>query len=387
MPSRMIIPNIKAPHDPAKRSDMERTGLFIDMGGLRSQAPYIDFPIASSLRPELRQGKQMMSRGPKRKTAKRDCYFDKEERRLFEGDSATDPIRLRHQTAMAQRKKDIAGRWMPPRGRISTFAVTFDALSAAWRPRTLKEPYRPDFVAGAPKLGSYGWNGYTLNKYPEHLPDPYDGPSLTKDSVETDGAAEQRQRLSRKPYKAVGLLRNPMYFNKNPYLVENPPTKPQQPAAKPVHAFTQPSAFIPPAHPKPMKQMKYWGTFNKVLDLGGGYVSAPTNPFRPGFHGKQTLAYPLIPPAGTKRTLVTPVTIQNMAGQMDVRKADKQETVYGPNGKKTRPFPVKPDKVKEQLALKGKTFRAELYTKPKKIQGNMPDQLPTQAPDDKPWFC
>ena len=78
----MVIPNMKAPHEPTKRNDMERTGLFLDVGGLRG--PYLDPDIASALRPDLRQGKQMLTSGPKSKTAKRDCYFDKEERRIFE---------------------------------------------------------------------------------------------------------------------------------------------------------------------------------------------------------------------------------------------------------------------------------------------------------------
>ena len=61
-----------------------------------------------------------------------------------------------------------------------------------------------------------------------------------------------------------------------------------------------------------MYDMKNLGMFNPVIDLGGNYQSSAINPFRPEFHGKQTLANPYIPPAGPKSMLVSPITTANM---------------------------------------------------------------------------
>lgn len=58
--------------------------------------------------------------------------------------------------------------------------------------------------------------------------------------------------------------------------------------------------------------MKYWGTFNKLDDLGGNYYQAGLYPFRPRFYGKQELPHPYVPPAGPKSVLVVPVTQANM---------------------------------------------------------------------------
>lgn len=157
---------MQAPHDKSKRSDMERTGLFLDMVGMRAPIPWMDFGTASKLRPEAEKGKQMLGRGPKKMMAKRDWAFDKEERRIFEGDGTFDPVRARHKRNMEQRQKDIGGRWAPPQGRIltngkntfyGTFAGRVDAFSAELKGRGPKDPYHPDFVAGAPKFGSYGY--------------------------------------------------------------------------------------------------------------------------------------------------------------------------------------------------------------------------------------
>lgn len=162
----MKVPDIKAPHQPGYRSDMEKCGLFIDMGILKGTERYMDFAKAVEFRAEGRKGKQLLGSGPKTKAGLRDCYFDKVERRIFEGDGLTDPVRARHQAQMASRLKDIAKRWVPAKGRTSicglgntygTFAGRVSHFSAVNRDRPEKEPYYPCFVAVGPKSGSYGY--------------------------------------------------------------------------------------------------------------------------------------------------------------------------------------------------------------------------------------
>ena len=71
---------------------------------------------------------------------------------------------------------------------------------------------------------------------------------------------------------------------------------------------------------------------------------------------------------------------------MDVRKADKQETVYGDKAKTIVPFP-KIHKLKARLEGKGAKCSLKLYEKPAMIKGNLPAVHPTAAPPNKPWFC
>ncbi|GAV09348.1 hypothetical protein RvY_18903 [Ramazzottius varieornatus] len=133
-----------------------------------------------------------------------------------------------------------------------------------------------------------------------------------------------------------------------------------------------------------MYDMKNLGLFSPVVDLGGNYISA-FNPFRPDFHGKQTLADPYIPPAGPKSMLVSPITTANMTKQMDLRKIDKQELVWSEHTKKSQPFPIL-DKLKEGLGKKGKTFRPALYQKLPSVANGFPPPVTTVAPPEKPWY-
>ncbi|GAV09349.1 hypothetical protein RvY_18904 [Ramazzottius varieornatus] len=242
------------------------------MVGMRAPIPWIDLETASKLRPEAEKGKQMLGRGPKKMMAKRDWAFDKEERRIFEGDGTFDPVRARHKRNMEQRQKDIGGRWAPPQGRIltngkntfyGTFAGRVDAFSAELKGRGPKDHYHPDFVAGAPKFGSYGWNNYTLSKYPIHEEDPYDGPPITKDTVDDETETENSRRLRRKPYKTFGK-QGVLYFDKNPWRVANPPTEPPEAPSKPTPTFKNPAAFRPPGRPKPVRVDRL--DFESILD-------------------------------------------------------------------------------------------------------------------------
>ncbi|XP_055336319.1 UPF0602 protein C4orf47 homolog [Paramacrobiotus metropolitanus] len=390
MPSELKIPDLKAKKEPGYRSDMEKFGLFLDPGILKPQTPYLSLQQAAEFRTDMAKGKQFLGAGRKIKAGLRDCYFDKVERRIFEGDGTFDPVRARRQANIAARKLDLAKRWVPAKGRTSicgvgnyygTFAGRVDAFSAALRERPPKGKYYPCFVAVYPKFGSYGFNGYTFAKHPEHKPDPYDGEAVNKDYVEAATTVEASRRRNRKAYVTSHKSKN--YFDKNPYLVANPPTEPPTAPGKPVPAFLLPKAFRPPGRMKPMKDMKFWGTFHSVDYIPGEY-KAPMNPFRLDFYGKQQLKAPYVPPAGTKSVLATPVSFANMPRQMDTRRSDKQELVYSVATKKAVAFPGL-ETVTARLKTKGITISPKLYsTEPDPF---LPRGQPTIAPASKPWFC
>lgn len=62
------------------------------------------------------KGKQMFPGGIKVKSARQDGYFEEKFNRVMEGESYSDPVKLRRQQKMASAKKNLSKAFMPTNG-------------------------------------------------------------------------------------------------------------------------------------------------------------------------------------------------------------------------------------------------------------------------------
>lgn len=62
------------------------------------------------------KGKQMLTEGSKDRSALQAGYFQKGYTRVFEGESYTDPIKIRRQNRLKEMQKNIAKPFLPSSG-------------------------------------------------------------------------------------------------------------------------------------------------------------------------------------------------------------------------------------------------------------------------------
>ncbi|CAH2003899.1 unnamed protein product [Acanthoscelides obtectus] len=158
------------------KPDMERLGLFSEMPYMNGKGYVSPFP-----KPKLEKGLNLMGPGPKVKTGKQDCYFDKDPfKRIFEGEA----IKGRGRKPPPLKYKNVSQTpFMPPAGPkfhstpgdyYGCFSGNIEAFSNKRRPKpAFKGGKGRNFVIGADKMGGCGYADIGINPYPEHAVNRY----------------------------------------------------------------------------------------------------------------------------------------------------------------------------------------------------------------------
>lgn len=155
------------------RPDIERLGLFSEMPYMNGKGYVSPFG-----KPKVEKGRNILGEGPKIKTGKTDCYFEKDFKRLYTGECL--PSRGRKQPP--PKFKNVSGPFVPtgsgkkhatPGDYYGTFSGKIEAFGNKRRPQPPRKKDGRNFVTGPLKQGGCGYVDIALNPYPEHAVNRY----------------------------------------------------------------------------------------------------------------------------------------------------------------------------------------------------------------------
>lgn len=210
--------------DRGGKGDMDRVGLFQEMGYITINDRYkqgsVQFNEAAT------KGKQMLPGGSKTRTALQMGYFSDKYGRVFEGESYSDPIKIRRQNRLREAQKNIGKAFLPSSGEkkmsglgnhYGTLSGPIGAFSPVGRPgKEYKAPGK-NVITNPGKHGTgYGFVGVTLGHYPSYQSDLYNrARELTKKEIAAHKNATKGG--------AFKLNMHPRaYFDANPYASDRP---------------------------------------------------------------------------------------------------------------------------------------------------------------------
>ncbi|XP_012684706.1 UPF0602 protein C4orf47 homolog [Clupea harengus] len=246
---------------PEGKSDMERVGLFQEMGYVSIGDTYTPFgyrPCNES----AYKNKQMQTSVPKRKSGLQSGFFDTQFKRIFEREALSDPVKQNRQYRIQQSKKNIGKTFLPSNGEkkpsgvgsyYGTISGPMEAMSAQRVPR---EPYKSSgknlYTSPSQKGSGYGYPNVTLSKLDPYSPDPYD---RVKELF-------KREMTNHKTKLKGGQFRLNLhpkdYFDNNPFKIDKP-LPPSKRMDERKHHFAVP--FKPSSPSKTIGGMKA-GTFD-----------------------------------------------------------------------------------------------------------------------------
>ncbi|XP_035387971.1 UPF0602 protein C4orf47 homolog [Electrophorus electricus] len=210
---------------PEGKSDMERVGLFREMGYVSVGDKYTPF-IYRPFHESAHKDKQMLAEGSKRKSALQAGYFETQFKRIFEKEALTDRIKIQRQYKIQQTKKNLGKAFLPSNGEkkssgIGNYYGTLGGPVQAFSPLQVpKKPYKApgkNMYTSPPKKGSgYGFPGVTLSKIDSYSPDPYD---RAREMLKREVAAH-KSKLKGGPFHLN--LHPKECFDNNPYKLEKP---------------------------------------------------------------------------------------------------------------------------------------------------------------------
>ncbi|XP_025939838.1 UPF0602 protein C4orf47 homolog isoform X2 [Apteryx rowi] len=182
------------------KSDMERIGLFSEMGYITIGDRYVShymrhFNEAAS------KNRQMLPGGTKTLSALQAGYFEPQFVRIFDGEAYSNPVQLRRRYRLAESKKNLGRAFLPSNGD--------------------KLPYA----------------SVTIGEQYPHAPEVYEA-----GRIDAKKAQEEHQRLVKGgPFKLNLYPRE--YFDMNPYFNDQPlPPVKQQPPGKKIAPPFKPSS-------------------------------------------------------------------------------------------------------------------------------------------------
>ncbi|XDV37125.1 hypothetical protein PO909_006784 [Leuciscus waleckii] len=215
---------------PEGKSDMERIGIFKELGYISIGDKYTPF-IYRPFNDSAYKNKQMLPGGVKSKSALQTGYFDTEFKRIFEREALTDPVRIARQYKIQQAKKNIGKAFLPSNGEKKTCGMgsyygtiggPIQAMSTLQIPRKPNKSAGKNFYTNPPKKGSYGYPDITLSKMVSYSSDPYD---RAKEML-------KREIMSHKSMLKGGAFRLNLHpnecFDSNPYKFDKPLPPPKK---------------------------------------------------------------------------------------------------------------------------------------------------------------
>ncbi|XP_016147459.1 cilia-and flagella-associated protein 96 isoform X3 [Sinocyclocheilus grahami] len=216
---------------PEGKSDMERIGIFKELGYISIGDKYTPF-IYRPFNDSAYKNKQMLSGPGKSKSALQVGYFDTQFKRIFEREALTDPVKIERQYRIQQTKRNIGKAFLPSNGEkktcgvgsyYGTFGGPIQAMSALQNPRKPNKSPGKNIYSNPPKKGSgYGYPDVTLSKMVSHSSDPYD---RAKEML-------KREIMAHKSMLKGGAFRLNLHpvecFDSNPYKFDKPLPPPKK---------------------------------------------------------------------------------------------------------------------------------------------------------------
>ncbi|NXQ88753.1 CD047 protein, partial [Nyctibius grandis] len=289
-----------------EKSDMERIGLFSEMGYVTIGDKYVSHYMRS-FREAASKNRQKLPMGSKTSSALQTGYFEPQFVRIFVGEAYSNPVQLRRRYRLAESKKNVGKAFLPSNGDklpcgLGSYYGTIGGSYAYFSPQLkARDKYIPpgqNFYTNPGKKGTgYGYANLTIGKQYPHESDGYEA-----ERINAKKAQEEHKRLLKGgPFKLN--LYPQEYFDVNPYLHDRPlpPVKnlpPRKPIAPP---------FKPSSPAKKVRGMK-GGTFDPYPSHSADpYVikkskAVTTNEERKIFH----------PPPGPKSRPVTSIITLNV---------------------------------------------------------------------------
>ncbi|XP_028815499.1 cilia-and flagella-associated protein 96 isoform X2 [Denticeps clupeoides] len=215
---------------PEGKSDMERVGLFKEMGYISVGDKYTPFTYRP-FNESAQKDKQMLTGGAKTKSALQAGYFDPQFKRIFEREALTDPVKLQRQHRMQEAKKNLGKAFLPGGGEAKpcgigsyygTLGGPVEALSAQLVPRKPhKSPGKNLYTSPSKKGSGYGYPNVTLSRPDPYSSDPFD---RAKDLHRRE-TVNHKSKLKGGPFRLN--LHPKEYFDTNPYKLDKllPPEK------------------------------------------------------------------------------------------------------------------------------------------------------------------
>ncbi|XP_075466315.1 cilia-and flagella-associated protein 96 [Ascaphus truei] len=253
------------------KTDMDRIGLFSELGYISIGDKYVSagskpFNEAAS------KDKQMLPGGAKTMANLLGGYFDVQYKRVFTGESYSDPFRQRRQYRIQQAKKNLGKAFLPPNGEkmqcgvgsfYGTLGGPFPAFSAELKARKAYTVPGKNLYTNPGKQGTgYGYPNLTIGKqYPYSSEDYNISSELMKKEFES-----HRSKLKGSAFRLN--LHPREYFDANPYRHD----KPLPPLKKKVDISKSVIPFKPSSPAKEAGGMKA-GTFDP-------YPSHSNDPYR-----------------------------------------------------------------------------------------------------------
>ncbi|KAE8629765.1 hypothetical protein XENTR_v10000586 [Xenopus tropicalis] len=210
---------------PEGRTDMERIGLFSEMGYTSIGDKYAP-PGSKPFNESASKNRQILPGGSKSMANILGGYFDAQFKRVFEGESYSDVLKQRRQYRMQQSKKNLGKPFLPSSGEkkpsgLGSFYGTVGgpvvAFSAELKPRKAYTAPGKNFYTNPPKQGSgYGYTSVTIGKPYLYSSENYDiATELIKKEIEN-----HKSKLKGGPFKLN--LHPKDHFNPNPYYTDKP---------------------------------------------------------------------------------------------------------------------------------------------------------------------
>ncbi|XP_068134796.1 cilia-and flagella-associated protein 96 [Hyperolius riggenbachi] len=233
------------------KNDMDRIGLFQEMGYISIGDKYTT-PGSKPFNEAASKNRQLLPGGSKSMANTLGGYFDSQCKRVFEGESYTDPLKQRRQYRMQQAKKNLGKAFLPSNGEkkpsgvgnyYGTVGGPITAFSAAVKARKAYTAPGKNFYTNPPKQGTgYGYPNLTLGKQYTYSSDDYD---RAREMMKKESEGHK----SRLKGGAFRLNLHPKdFFDGNPYRTDKPlpplrkkeakkeavkPFKPSSPAKEP----------------------------------------------------------------------------------------------------------------------------------------------------------
>ncbi|XP_064005081.1 cilia-and flagella-associated protein 96 isoform X2 [Pogoniulus pusillus] len=165
------------------KSDMERIGLFSEMGYVTIGDKY----VSQYMRPfneAASKNRQMLPGGTKTLSALQEGYFEPQFVRIFEGEAYSNPVQLRRRYRLAESKKNVGKAFLPSNGDklpcglgsyYGTIGGSYEYFSPQVKSRGRYIPPGKNLYTNPGKKGSgFGYANLTIGEQYPHKPDDYE---------------------------------------------------------------------------------------------------------------------------------------------------------------------------------------------------------------------
>lgn len=177
------------------KSDLDRVGLFREMGYISLQDPYRGKDLDRPFCYDRRKGKQFQAAGTKSGKTQ-DVFFDTKYSRVFEGECYSEPLQRDRKTRNDRLKKNLGAPFKPSsdlgrRAGRGTLSAAFESQHSAMSPLKKQispgKPLGKNFVTKPGRQGTgYGYVDVTIGK-------TYDYQSTNYEPIKTQTTEEHQQ--------------------------------------------------------------------------------------------------------------------------------------------------------------------------------------------------